>query len=64
MVKPNALFIFHLETPMEMITNSSIRKRSTMAQNRPLLLTATGWKSLNIAYNNQGTGSLQQRKSK
>lgn len=43
---PRTLLIFHLQEAMEMMTKSNMRKRSTMAQNRPLLLTCTALKSL------------------
>lgn len=41
MVNPKNLFIFHLDVAIEMITNRSMRKSRTIAQNRPLLLTGT-----------------------
>lgn len=46
MVNPRYLFIFHLQDAIERITKSSMMKRRTMAQNSPLLLTATGDKLL------------------
>lgn len=44
MVEPRTLFIFHLQDAMEMMTKRSMMKSNTMAQKRPLLLTATGAK--------------------
>lgn len=55
------MFIFHLQTAMERITNRSMRKRRTIAQNKPLLLTATGLRPLKIEKRNQGTGRLQRK---
>lgn len=53
------MFIFHLQAAIEIITKRSMRKRRTIAQNKPLLLTATGLRPLKIEKRNQGTGSLQ-----
>lgn len=58
MVNPNALFIFHLQAAMEIMTKRSMRKSSTMAQNSPLLLTVTGANEWQTEYISQGTGSL------
>lgn len=60
MSDPRSLLIFHLHTPMEMMTKRSMRKSRTMAQNRPLLLTATGLRSLNKENINHGNGRLER----
>lgn len=57
-MEPSTLFIFHLQEAMEMMTKSSMRKSSTMAQNSPLLLTATGEKLLMLDHSSHGTGRL------
>lgn len=57
--KPRLLLILHLQAAMDMMTNSSMRKRRTMAQNRPLLLTSTGLKSLIMLKISQGNGRLE-----
>lgn len=57
--KPRLLLILHLQAAMDMMTNSSMRKRRTMAQNRPLLLTSTGFKSLIMLKMSQGNGRLE-----
>lgn len=56
MRKPSILLIFHLQTAMEMMTKRSMRKSRTMAQNRPLLLTATEEKSFSMEKSSQGKG--------
>lgn len=43
---------------MERMTKSSMMKRRTIAQNRPLLLTVTGVKLLTTAYRSHGRGRL------
>lgn len=58
MVKPSALFMFHLQDAMEMMTKRSMIKSSTMAQKRPLLLTATGAKPWVDEYRSHGMGRL------
>ncbi|MCJ8749092.1 hypothetical protein PDJAM_G00172170, partial [Pangasius djambal] len=64
MMKPSSLLIFHLQAAMEMMTKRSMRKRSTMAQKRPLLLTATGCKPFAKVYMSHGKGNLRRdRKS-
>ncbi|KAF2973939.1 hypothetical protein EK904_001798 [Melospiza melodia maxima] len=47
------------EIAIEIITNRSMRKRRTIAQNKPLLLTATGLRPLKIEKRNQGTEEMQ-----
>lgn len=65
MVEPRALFIFHSQDAMEMMTKRSMRKSSTMAQKSPLLLTATGTKPLKDEYRSHGMGRLlRERDSK
>lgn len=53
---PKILFILHLHKAMDKMTNSSIMKRRTIAQKRPLLLTATGVNSLNMENRSHGMG--------
>ncbi len=62
MLKPSALFIFHLHDAMEMMTKRSMMKSSTMAQKSPLLLTATGAKPWMDECRSHGTGRLSLRK--
>lgn len=57
------MFIFHLHAAIEIITNRSMRKRRTIAQNNPLLLTATGLSPLKREKRNQGTGKLQEKEN-
>lgn len=64
MRKPRNLFILHLQKAMERMTKSSMMKRRTIAQNRPLLLTVTGEKLLITAYRSHGRGRLLKRKKK
>lgn len=59
MMKPSSLLMRHLQAAMETMTKSSMRKRSTMAQNRPLELTCTGFMLLRKDQRSQGNGSLQ-----
>lgn len=59
MVKPRILFILHLHDAIEEITNRSMRKSRTMAQNKPLLLTGTGCSPLRREKSIQGTGRLR-----
>lgn len=59
-MKPSILLIFHLQAAMEMMTKRSMMKRSTMAQNRPLLLTATGCKLFTNVYKSHGNGNLKR----
>lgn len=63
MVKPNILLIFQRQAPMEMMTNRSMRKSSTMAQNRPLELTVTGSPLCNRVNISHGTGRLKPEKT-
>lgn len=63
MVKPRILFILHLHDAIEKITNRSMRNSRTMAQNRPLLLTATGCRVLMREKRSHGTGKLQEKAS-
>lgn len=63
MVKPRILFILHLHNAMEEITNSSMRKSKTIAQNKPLLLTGTGCNPLMREKSIQGRGSLQMEET-
>lgn len=58
-MKPRILFILHLHDAIEEITNTSMRKSKTIAQNKPLLLTGTGCNPLIREKRNQGTGRLQ-----
>ncbi|KAJ0055526.1 hypothetical protein NL108_005361 [Boleophthalmus pectinirostris] len=58
-MKPNSLLMRHLHAAMEMMTKSSMRKSSTMAQKRPLELTWTGMKPLTEDHSNHGNGSLK-----
>lgn len=62
MMKPSSLLMRHLQAAMEMMTKRSMRKRSTIAQKRPLELTCTGLKPLNRDQRSQGSGSLQVHK--
>lgn len=62
MVRPNIRLIFHRQAAMEMMTKRSIRKSSTMAQNRPLELTVTGSPLWNRVYINHGIGRLEPSK--
>lgn len=59
MMKPSSLLMRHLQAAMEMMTNRSMRKRSTMAQKRPLELTCTGLMPLKNDHRSHGNGSLQ-----
>lgn len=59
MMKPSNLLMRHLQAAMEMMTNKSMRKRSTMAQKRPLELTCTGLMPLKNDHMSHGNGSLQ-----
>lgn len=54
------MFIFHLKRAIEMITNSSIKKRITIEQAMPELLTFTGPKIR--ADKSHGRGRLQRNK--
>ena len=63
MVKPRTLFILHLHNAIEEITNRSMRKSKTIAQNKPLLLTATGCNPLMREKSIQGRGRLQDRRN-
>lgn len=63
-MKPSTLFIRHLQRAMERMTKSSMMKRRTMAQKRPLLLTATGWNLWMMVYRSQGSGSLWGREAR
>ena len=58
MIKPNTLLIFHLQDTMEMMKKRSTIKSSTVAQESPLLLTATGDKMWTSECRSQGTGRL------
>lgn len=60
-MEPSALFIFHLQDAMEMMTKRSMMKSSTMAQKSPLLLTATGAKPLMAENRSHGTGRLSDK---
>ena len=62
MVKPRILFILHLHNAIDEITNRSMRKSKTIAQNKPLLLTATGCNPLMREKSIQGRGRLQDRR--
>lgn len=62
MMKPSSLLMRHLQAAMEMMTKRSMRKRSTMAQKRPLELTCTGFMPLKKDHMSQGNGSLQTHK--
>ena len=62
MVKPRILFILHLHNAIDEITNRSMRKSKTIAQNKPLLLTATGCNPLMSEKSIQGRGRLQDRR--
>lgn len=59
MMKPSSLLMRHLQAAMEMMTKRSMRKRSTMAQKRPLELTCTGFSPLSSDHRSHGNGSLQ-----
>ena len=61
MVKPSILFNFQLQDAIEMMTNRSMMKSSTMAQKSPLLLTAIGAKPWNDEYRSHGTGRLMKQ---
>lgn len=63
MVKPRILFILHLHNAIEEITKRSMRKSKTIAQNKPLLLTATGCNPLMREKSVQGRGRLQDRRN-
>lgn len=64
MVNPSALFIFHLQDAMEMMTKRSMMKSSTMAQKSPLLLTVIGAKPWKNEYRSHGTGSLLKQRDR
>lgn len=59
MMKPSSLLMRHLQAAMEMMTKRSMRKRSTMAQKRPLELTCTGLMPLKNDHRSHGNGSLR-----
>lgn len=63
MVRPNIRLIFQRQAAMEMMTKRSMRKSSTMAQNRPLELTVTDFPSCNTVYMSHGTGRLEPERT-
>lgn len=64
MMKPSSLLMRHLQAAMEMMTKRSMRKRSTMAQKRPLELTCTGCMPLNNDHMSHGNGRLRTQTHK
>ena len=62
MTSARPTFIFHLKTAMEMMTKSSMRKRSSKEQAMPELLTWTGPKKRQDK--NHGRGRLKIQKTK
>lgn len=62
MMKPSSLLIRHLQAAIEMMTKMSMRKSSTMAQNSPLELTATGRMLLIMDQRSHGNGRLKHTK--
>lgn len=64
MMKPSSLLMRHLQAAIEMMTKRSMRKRSTMAQKRPLELTCTGFMPLKKDQRSHGNGSLWINKHK
>lgn len=59
MVTPNIRLILQRQAAMEMMTKRSMRKSSTMAQNKPLEVTVTGSPLWIRMYRSHGTGRLQ-----